>query len=87
MIYNSSTILFLIGLLILMIPYIIILCKKEDVVYETFILCIIIIAITMPLIKKDRENYEYNYALQTGKLVGGVVYSSYPSYTPGLGWI
>ena len=38
-------------------------------------------------LKEEKEKYDYNYALRTGKLIGGSVFASYPYNAPGLGWI
>jgi hypothetical protein len=56
-----------------------------------FIECIVIIAITLTLLYRYIEHYDYDKenpnALITGKNISGTVYSSYPNKTPGLGWI
>lgn len=61
-----------------------------------FILCIVICIIILVL-SNFKEMYEQNpsnpfpdqnpKALKHGKIIGGSVYSDYPTTVPGLGWI
>jgi len=95
MIDKLSTIIFLIGILILMVPNIILLRKKSDIDYKQLttlsiytVISIIVIGIAWLLReRKAREQYDYNHALRTGQLAGGTVFASYPDNVPGLGWI
>ena len=95
MIDKLSTIIFLIGILILIIPNIMLLRKKSDVDYKQLvtlniytIISVIVIGIAWFLReRKVHEQYDYNRALITGQLVGGTVFASYPDNVPGLGWI
>ena len=95
MIDKLSTIIFLIGILILVIPNIMILRKKSDVEYKQLVSLNIYTIISVILIgiawflreRKAPEQYDYNHALRTGQLVGGAVFASYPDNVPGLGWI
>ncbi len=89
-----STIIFIIGLLVLIFPYIFLLFKQEDLKYRQIVILSIILLVAIFisvfawfLREREKEKYNYNYALQTGKLVGGTVFTSYPENTPGLGWI
>lgn len=95
MIDKLSTIIFLIGILILIIPNIMLLSKKSDVDYKQLVTLNIYTVISVIVIgiawflreRKAREQYDYNSALRTGQLVGGTVFASYPDNIPGLGWI
>jgi len=84
-----SFVLFLLGLLVLLIPIFIsssVESSKSFIVVSN-ISAMILLIISWVIRDKNREKYDYNYALRTGKLVGGTVYASYPDMVPGLGWI
>ena len=51
------------------------------------IFSIILISGAWILREYKHEKYDYNYAIQNGKLVGGTVYASYPEQVGGLGWV
>ena len=95
MIDKLSTIIFLIGILILTIPNIMLLSKKSGVDYKQLVTLNIYTVISVIIIlfawflreTKAREQYDYNRALRTGYLAGGTVFVSYPDNVPGLGWI
>ena len=85
-----SIALFLLGLLLLLLPIFTSSPVKSN---KSFIvgcnMCAMVLLIISWVIRdKNIDNYDdYNYALRTGKLVGGTVYASYPEMTHGLGWI
>lgn len=95
MIDKLSTIIFLIGIIILIVPNIMLLHKKSYIDYKQLItlniytvISTIVIGIAWFLREgKAREMYDYNRALRTGQLAGGTVFASYPDNVPGLGWI
>ena len=95
MIDKISTIIFLIGILVLIVPNMILLHKKSKIDYNQLItlniyavFSIIVIGIAWLLRERNAcEQYNYKYALKTGQLAGGTVYASYPDNVPGLGWI
>lgn len=93
MIDNLSTLIFLIGLLILILPYVIIARLKKTMSYDKQIKMMMVVLVAIVFIvaawvlREKREKYDYNYAIQSGKIVAGTVYASYPENAPGLGWI
>ena len=94
MINKLSTIIFLVGLLILLAVNIIMIHSKEDYNQQKkvtmtiwVIFSIILISGAWILREYKHEKYDYNYAIQNGKLVGGTVYASYPEQVGGLGWV
>ena len=84
----QSDILFMSGLLILILQIILLYSKDGMSMYILFMV-ISVLLITLGWIYKNiSEKYpDYNYAKQTGKLVSGTVFASYPENAPGLGWI
>ena len=95
MINKISTIIFLLGILILFIVNIKIIHSKENysiqqqIIMTSCIIISIIMIIGAWILREFRHNekYGYDYTYQTGKLVGGTVYASYPENVGGLGWI
>lgn len=97
MINKIYTLLFLLGLLMLIIPYINILYSEKSQLHSNitkksiFIILSIILLITSWILREynAHEKYfnDYNYASQNGLLVGGTVYTKFPENIPGLGWI
>ena len=88
MFYKLSLILFFLGLICLLIPIFISPHIKRS--YSFFVGCNILSSILLIIafvLREKTEQYDYNYALRTGKVVGGTVYASYPEMNPGLGWI
>ena len=92
-----SVLLFLIGISIHIIMHIHF-CRNPNYKYNCLlgsfaILCLL----ASEILKRKQENYspdsdydftnDYNSAYISGKIVGGTVYASYPSATPGLGWV
>lgn len=71
--------------------------------YERLILCVVLVCSIVYIIqcmmniegyqqlnKTDNDmytNYNYNYALQSGKPIAGTVYANCVNCTPGLGWV
>jgi len=91
MIDKLSTILFLIGIMILIFSHIkIIHCTKKDIITTSILVVDALIFLVVAWVLREirnNENYDYNYAIQSGKLVGGTVYASYPQQVGGLGWV
>ena len=81
--------LFLLGLLFLLIPVFISssLQSNKKYIVGCNICAMVLLIISRVIREKNKEKYDYNYALRTGKLAGGTVYASYPEMVPGLGWI
>ncbi len=95
MIDKLSTILFLVGILILIINnmYFIGVCNFNNqmvIVSICVILSIILVIVAWVLRerreKSNKENF-YDYAYQDGRLIAGTVFASYPDNVPGIGWI
>jgi hypothetical protein len=90
MIDKISTIVFLIGMLILIIVHIKLL-HTEHCIIMTIVAAIAIIIIGSAWILRevrDKEQYtDYPFGYKSGKIVAGTVYSSYPHAVPGLGWV
>ena len=87
-----SNILYSVGVVILLVTHLIMLKNGKDTnIYLHLILVfpgiIFIITAWIVEIKVRKEKYDYNYALQSGNLIGGTVYASNPSNVPGLGWV
>lgn len=93
MIHNLSTILFLIGIMILIFSHIKLIhsCNytKRDVITMSIYLVVAIILVGVAWILREvRNNEKYkDFPLRTGKLLGGTVFASYPDNVPGSGWI
>lgn len=95
MIDKLSTIIFLGGILILIVPNVILLRKKTDIKYTQLVTLSIYTVVSIFVLvfawlwreKKAKEKYGYDYAIRSGQLVGGTVFASYPDNVPGLGWI
>ena len=91
------TIIFLIGILILIITQLRILKKDTSHVYTTiWIIFAIILLVVAWIIRQAQirqirkyEKYanDYDYAIQNGLLVAGTVYAAYPEQVGGLGWV
>ena len=83
-----SSLIFSFGIFLLIMSTIIFLYTKNK---HLFILCNVmsmtLLIVSWVLREHKIEKYSYDYALQTGKVIGGTVYSSYPENSPGLGWI
>lgn len=100
MIDNLATILFLIGVLILIGSRIYMQKSKTCTPKQRAIMsiCALVSILFMGgawILRemRNKEKYypfpddDYRYAIESGKLVGGTVYASYPENSPGLGWI
>ena len=95
MIDKLSNIIFLIGLLILIGVHIKMMRSTEDYNQKQKLIMTIWIIVSILFIVggwilreiRHKEKYDYDYAYQSGKLVGGAVYASYPENVPGLGWV
>lgn len=96
MIDKISTILFLVGLLILLVVHVKMLHSNKDYNHDQQITMTIWVAISIVILGaawilrefRNKEKFNnYPYAYKTGKIVGGTVYTSYPEEMPGLGWI
>ena len=93
MIDKLSTILFLTGIMILIFSHINIhsgKCTKKNIMTMSILVTIAIIFLIVGWVLREvrnNEKYEYNYAIQSGKLIGGTVYASYPQQVGGLGWV
>jgi len=95
MIDKLSTIIFLIGLLILICVHIKMMRSKEYYNQKDKSIMTLWVVVSILLIGagwiigeiRDKEKYAYDYAYQSGKLIGGTVYASYPENSPGLGWV
>lgn len=88
------TIIFLIGILILIITQLRILKKDTSHVYTTIwiIFAIILLVVAWIIRQVQISKYEkyandYDYAIQNGLLVAGTVYAAYPEQVGGLGWV
>lgn len=86
------TILFLAGILLLLIKAIIIgkdYTKKQALNITIWMTIIVLLLGGAWILRenKRKEEYGYDYAYRTGQLVGGTVFTSYPTTVPGLGWI
>ena len=91
---NTSTILFLTGLVILLVKVSIIGkdYTKTQALNMTIWMSIIILLLGGAWILREYqiskyEKYGYDYAYRTGQLVAGTVFTSYPENVPGLGWV
>ena len=82
------SVLFGVGIILLLFTHINML-KHPDQIVLMAVLNLVAVGFLIASIvaKKHRESYEYNYAMQTGKIIGGTVFASYPEATPGLGWV
>jgi hypothetical protein len=96
MIDKISTILFLIGLLILLAVHVKMLHSNKNYNHDQQITMTIWVVISIVVLGaawvireiRYKDNFNnYRYAYQSGKIVGGTVYASYPDEVPGLGWI
>ena len=89
MIDKLSNIIFLIGLLILIGVHIEDYNQKQKLITTIWIIVSILFIVGGWILREIRhkEKYDYDYAYQSGKLVGGAVYASYPEKVPGLGWV
>jgi NADH:ubiquinone oxidoreductase subunit 6 (subunit J) len=95
MIDTLATIIFLGGLMILIFVHVKMLHSKQKFSHRHkitmtiwIVVSIIILGVAWILREfKHNEKYGYNYAYQSGKIVGGTVYTKYPDKTGGLGWV
>ena len=96
MIDKTSTILFLIGLLILLAVHVKMLHSNKNYNHDQQITMTIWVVISIVVLGaawvireiRYKDNFNnYPYAYKSGKIVGGTVYASYPDEVPGLGWI
>lgn len=87
-----STILYVTGIVILILTHVYMLMKGKgvDVYIHTILVfpaIVFMIAAWIIELKVRKEKYDFDYALQSGRLVSGTVYSSNLSQVPGAGWI
>ena len=93
MITNSiPVILFFTGIFLLIMKTIMIsndYNKKQSLNITIWITVIILLLGTAWIMREynKKEDYDYDYAYRSGKLVSGTVFSSYPDNVPGLGWV
>ena len=94
MIDKLSTILFLVGIMMLIVTHLYLLRTGKSCSHKQMLIMSIWVVVSIILMgiawilreKKVNENY-YDYAVRDGKLVAGTVFASYPENVPGLGWI
>jgi hypothetical protein len=89
-----STIMFLIGLMILLIVHGKMLHSNKDynrgkqITMTIWVVISVVILGAAWVIREFRNTEKYNnYGYRSGKIVGGTVYASYPEKVGGLGWI
>ena len=94
MIDKLSTILFLVGIMILIVTHLYLLrtgksCTHKQILTMSIwvVLSIILMAVAWILREKRVNEKYYDYAYQDGKLISGKVFASYPDNVPGTGWI
>ena len=96
MIDKISTIMFLVGLMILLMVHVKMLHSKKvynrgkQITMTIWVVISVAILGAAWILREFRNTEKYNnyqYAYRTGKIVGGTVYASYPEQTGGLGWI